>query len=119
MLAGVSLFIYYHRPMADERIRDWSSFIKECIRLVRPGGLLVFVDMDDCFKLAEDMSREERDRIAPAYARWCELVERYVLDSRFNCCADDLGRWKFEAWMFDLLPRLSLVSSRPMVLSER
>jgi hypothetical protein len=75
--------------------------------------------MDDCFKLAEDMSREEQDRIAPAYARWCELVERYVLDSRFNCCADDLGRWKFEAWMFDLLPRLSLVSSRPIVQSER
>jgi hypothetical protein len=41
---------------------------------------LVFVDMDDCFKLAEDMSREENDKIAPAYARWCELVEKYVFD---------------------------------------
>jgi hypothetical protein len=75
--------------------------------------------MDDCFKLAEDMSREEQDKIAPAYARWCELVEKYVPDSRLNCCADDLGRWTFEAWMFDLLPRLSLVSSRPIVQSER
>lgn len=42
---------------------------------------MVFVDMEDCFKLAEDMSREKKDRIAPAYARWCELVEKYVFFS--------------------------------------
>jgi len=50
--------------------------LKECIRLVRPGGLLIFVEMDDCFKLDEEMTREEQDMIAPAYARWCELVEK-------------------------------------------
>lgn len=58
------------------KIRDWPAYIKECIRLVRPGGLLVFVDMGDCFRLAEDMSRQEQDKIAPAYARWCKLVEQ-------------------------------------------
>jgi hypothetical protein len=79
----------------------------------------VFVDMEDCFRLAEDMSREEKDKIAPAYARWCELVEKYVLASRLKSFADDLGRWTFEAWTFDLLPRLFLISSTPIVLSER
>jgi len=48
--------------------------------------------MEDCFKLAEDMSREEQDKIAPAYARWCELVEKYALNDMFNGYADDLGR---------------------------
>jgi hypothetical protein len=79
----------------------------------------VFVDMDDCFKLAEDVSREEQDKIAPAYARWCELVEKYGFGTGVNDCADDVGRWTFEAWTFDLLPRLFQISSRPMVLLGR
>jgi hypothetical protein len=75
--------------------------------------------MNDCFKLAEDVNKEEQDKIAPAYARWCELVEKYVVASRLKNFADDLGRWTSEAWTFDLLPRLFPISSRPTVLSER
>ena len=40
------------------------------------------MEMDDRFKLAEDMTREEQDMIAPAYARWCELVEKQVVETR-------------------------------------
>jgi SAM-dependent methyltransferase len=68
MLAGVRpLFSFLLN--AEYQIRDWNAYIKECVRLVKPGGLLVFVEMSDCFKLAEDLSREEQDKIAPAYAK--------------------------------------------------
>ena len=29
---------------ADTQVRDWASFIKELIRVTKPGGLLVSVD---------------------------------------------------------------------------
>jgi hypothetical protein len=73
MLAGVRLSV--HSCKAENQIRDWNAYIKECVRLVKLGGLLVFVEMSDCFKLAEDLTMEEQDKIAPAYAKWCRLVE--------------------------------------------
>jgi hypothetical protein len=32
--------------------------------------------MADCFRQAEDIKREDLDKIAPAFAKWSDLVEK-------------------------------------------
>jgi SAM-dependent methyltransferase len=76
MLAGVSRFMPSEIRHLPQQIRDWDAYLNECIRLLKPGGLVVFYDMADCFRQAEDIKREDLDKVAPAFAKWSHLVEK-------------------------------------------
>ena len=63
--------------MADAQIRNWPAFIDELVRVTRPGGLVVSVEVSFPFK-ERDKTWEETKISAPGFAAFVETMQRCV-----------------------------------------
>lgn len=55
------------------QVRDWAFVIKEATRILRPGGLLLWVDITLPWPIV-GVSEDEAQRIAPGYTKMLKAV---------------------------------------------
>ncbi|EIW67926.1 hypothetical protein TREMEDRAFT_63814 [Tremella mesenterica DSM 1558] len=54
-------------------IRNWKDLVDEVARLLRPGGMAVFVEVEGRWSLHEK-TREEEIKIAPGFSKFCDYL---------------------------------------------
>ncbi|EIW67928.1 hypothetical protein TREMEDRAFT_57395, partial [Tremella mesenterica DSM 1558] len=72
-----------HSRLLLAGIRNWKSFINEVIRVVRPGGLIVFVEDIGRFWV-DDVSPEESRKRAPGVSKWSDYIEMALTERGFD-----------------------------------
>ncbi|RXK38724.1 hypothetical protein M231_04034 [Tremella mesenterica] len=66
-----------HARLVIIGIRNWKSLIQEVIRVTKPGGLVVFVEMDALLTM-DGIPRDEQRIRAPGFTKFSDYLERAI-----------------------------------------